>query len=152
MDTRPLGVGASSAPGSSASLSALGVAFDVWTSGGLHPRRRLGRARGRELREAGHVYEADGATWFRSTAFGDDKDRVINRSNGQPTYFAADIGYVSEKFSRGFDELIYIWGEDHHGAVARCSTLRLRSAMTRRRSASYSSPGCASSATAWRSA
>ena len=68
---------------------------------------------------SGHVYEADGATWFRSTDFGDDKDRVIYRSNGLPTYFASDIGYVTEKFSRGFDELIYIWGVDHHGTVAR---------------------------------
>ena len=57
--------------------------------------------------------------WFRSTDFGDDKDRVILRSNGQPTYFASDIGYVAEKFERGFDELIYIWGADHHGTVAR---------------------------------
>ncbi len=71
------------------------------------------------LRERGHVYEQDGALWFRSTAFGDDKDRVITRSNGQPTYFAADIGYVTEKFSRGFDHLIYVWGADHHGTVAR---------------------------------
>jgi arginyl-tRNA synthetase len=65
------------------------------------------------------VYQQDGATWFRSTAYGDDKDRVIYRSDGRPTYFAADIGYVTEKFSRGFDHLIYIWGVDHHGTVAR---------------------------------
>jgi arginyl-tRNA synthetase len=71
------------------------------------------------LRAAGQVYEQDGATWFRSTAYGDDKDRVIYRSDGRPTYFAADIGYVTEKFSRGFDHLIYIWGVDHHGTVAR---------------------------------
>jgi arginyl-tRNA synthetase len=71
------------------------------------------------LKERGHAYEQDGALWFRSTAFGDDKDRVIIRSNGQPTYFAADIGYVTEKLGRGFDHLIYIWGEDHHGTVAR---------------------------------
>ena len=64
-------------------------------------------------------FEADGATWFRSTAFGDDRDRVVIRSDGRPTYFASDIGYVAEKFSRGFDELIYVWGEDHHGTVAR---------------------------------
>ncbi len=57
--------------------------------------------------------------WFRSTAFGDDRDRVVIRSDGRPTYFASDIGYVAEKFSRGFDELIYVWGEDHHGTVAR---------------------------------
>jgi arginyl-tRNA synthetase len=101
------------------SLSALGIAFDVWkTESSIHEEGWT--ARGVEaLREAGYVYEQDGATWFRSTAFGDDKDRVIYRANGQPTYFAADIGYVIEKFGRGFDELIYVWGENHHGAVAR---------------------------------
>ena len=71
------------------------------------------------LRERGYLYEADGATWFKSSEFGDDKDRVVYRSNGEPTYFASDIGYLVEKFSRGFDELIYIWGADHHGTVAR---------------------------------
>jgi arginyl-tRNA synthetase len=65
------------------------------------------------------MYEADGATWFRSTTFGDGKDRVVIRSNGQPTYFASDLGYLAQKFSRGFEELIYLWGEDHHGTVAR---------------------------------
>jgi arginyl-tRNA synthetase len=72
-----------------------------------------------KLREAGYLFEEGGATWFRSTDFGDDKDRVVYRSNGEPTYFAADIGYVMEKFSRGFDQLIYIWGADHHGTVPR---------------------------------
>ena len=102
-----------------ASLSRLGVRFDVWKSeASLHDEGWVGRAVDR-LRAAGHVYEQDGATWFRSTSFGDDKDRVIYRSDGRPTYFAADIGYVTEKFSRGFDHLIYIWGVDHHGTVAR---------------------------------
>jgi arginyl-tRNA synthetase len=101
------------------SLAALGVRFDVWTSEArLHDEGWVARAVER-LREHGHVYEQDGAIWFRSTDFGDDKDRVIIRSNGEPTYFAADIGYVTEKFSRGFDDLIYIWGADHHGTVAR---------------------------------
>jgi arginyl-tRNA synthetase len=101
------------------SLSTLGVEFDVWkTESSIHDEGWVERGVAR-LREAGYVYEDDGATWFRSTAFGDDKDRVIHRSNGQPTYFAADIGYVTEKFSRGFDDLIYVWGENHHGAVAR---------------------------------
>jgi arginyl-tRNA synthetase len=105
--------------GIEASLTALGVRFDVWTSEArLHEEGWVDRAVER-LRERGHVYELDGAIWFRSTAFGDDKDRVIIRSNGEPTYFAADIGYVTEKFSRGFDHLIYIWGADHHGTVAR---------------------------------
>jgi arginyl-tRNA synthetase len=102
-----------------ASLERLGVHFDVWKSeGSLHAEGWVDRAIER-LRAGGHVYEQDGALWFRSTAFGDDKDRVIIRSNGRPTYFAADIGYVTEKFSRGFDHLIYIWGVDHHGTVAR---------------------------------
>jgi len=101
------------------SLAALGVRFDVWTSEArLHEEGWVERAVER-LREHGYVYEQDDAIWFRSTAFGDDKDRVIYRSNGEPTYFAADIGYVTEKFSRGFDDLIYIWGADHHGTVAR---------------------------------
>jgi arginyl-tRNA synthetase len=105
--------------GIEASLARLGVRFDVWKSeAALHDEGWVARAIER-LRERGHAYEQDGALWFRSTAFGDDKDRVILRSNGAPTYFAADIGYVTEKFSRGFDHLIYIWGADHHGTVAR---------------------------------
>jgi len=105
--------------GIEASLAGLGVRFDVWTSEArLHDDGWVARAVDR-LREHGQVYEEDGAVWFRSTAFGDDKDRVIYRSNGEPTYFAADIGYVTEKFSRGFDHLIYVWGADHHGTVAR---------------------------------
>jgi arginyl-tRNA synthetase len=105
--------------GIEASLERLGVHFDVWTSEArLHDEGWVDRAVER-LREHGHVYEQDGALWFRSTDFGDDKDRVIYRSDGRPTYFAADIGYVTEKFSRGFDHLIYIWGADHHGTVAR---------------------------------
>jgi arginyl-tRNA synthetase len=105
--------------GIEASLEHLGVHFDVWKSeGSLHREGWVERAIER-LRESGHLYEQDGALWFRSTEFGDDKDRVVLRSNGDPTYFAADLGYVVEKFSRGFDELIYIWGADHHGTVAR---------------------------------
>jgi arginyl-tRNA synthetase len=101
------------------SLARLGVRFDVWTGeGSLHDEGWVTRAV-EQLRAAGHVFEEDGATWFRSTAFGDDKDRVIFRSNGQPTYFASDIGYLAQKFSRGFDELVYLWGQDHHGTVAR---------------------------------
>jgi arginyl-tRNA synthetase len=71
------------------------------------------------LRAAGYAYDADGAVWFRSTAFGDDKDRVMVRSNGVPTYFAADCAYLIDKFSRGFDLLLYVWGADHHGDVVR---------------------------------
>ena len=137
--------------GIEASLERLGVHFDVWKSeGSLHDEGWVERAVER-LRARGHVYEQDGATWFRSTAFGDDKDRVIYRSNGQPTYFAADIGYVTEKFSRGFDHLIYIWGADHHGTVARFVTRPRRWATTRPPSRSSSTRGSASSATARRS-
>jgi arginyl-tRNA synthetase len=101
------------------SLANLGVRFDVWTTeGSIHEQGWVSRAVD-QLKEDGHIYEADGATWFRSTAFGDDKDRVVIRSNGQPTYFASDLGYIAQKFSRGFEELIYLWGEDHHGTVAR---------------------------------
>ncbi len=105
--------------GIEASLAHLGVRFDIWKSEAtLHSEGWVERAVER-LRAGGHVYEQDGATWFRSTTFGDDKDRVIYRSNGEPTYFAADIGYLTEKFARGYDKLIYIWGADHHGTVAR---------------------------------
>jgi arginyl-tRNA synthetase len=105
--------------GIEASLEALGVRFDVWTSeGSLLEGGWVDQAIGR-LRAGGHLYEQEGATWFRSTTFGDDKDRVLIRSNGSLTYFAFDIGYLVEKFSRGYDHLIYIWGADHHGTVAR---------------------------------
>ncbi len=105
--------------GIEASLGRLGVRFDVWKSeSSLHGEGWVDRAIER-LRAAGHLYEHEGALWFRSTAFGDDKDRVLIRSNGDPTYFAADVGYIVEKLSRGFDHLIYIWGVDHHGYIAR---------------------------------
>jgi arginyl-tRNA synthetase len=101
------------------SLENLGVRIDVWKGeGSLHSDGYVGRALDK-LKASGDIYEQDGAQWFRSTKYGDDKDRVVIRSNGEPTYFASDIGYVSEKFGRGFDELVYIWGADHHGTVAR---------------------------------
>jgi arginyl-tRNA synthetase len=101
------------------SLENLGSHFDVWTTeGSLHENGWVERGI-EQLRQTGYMYDQDGALWFKSTQFGDDKDRVVIRSNGGPTYFASDIGYVVEKFSRGFDELIYIWGADHHGTVAR---------------------------------
>jgi arginyl-tRNA synthetase len=71
------------------------------------------------LRDAGYIYELDDATWFRSTDFGDDKDRVLVKADGAYTYFAADIAYHKNKFDRGFDRVINIWGADHHGYVAR---------------------------------
>lgn len=72
-----------------------------------------------ELTNNGHTYNKDGALWFRSTAFGDEKDRVLRRENGQTTYFASDVAYHLEKYERGFDQLINIWGADHHGYIAR---------------------------------
>ena len=105
--------------GIEASLAILGVRFDVWKSeGSLYREGWVERAVER-LRASGHLYEQDGALWFRSTDYGDDKDRVVRKSNGDYTYFGSDIGYVVEKFSRGFDHLVYIWGADHHGTVAR---------------------------------
>jgi arginyl-tRNA synthetase len=105
--------------GIEASLATLGVHFDVWKSeSSLYREGWVERAVER-LRGSGHLYDQDGALWFRSTDFGDDKDRVVRKSSGDYTYFGSDIGYVVEKFSRGFDHLIYIWGADHHGTVAR---------------------------------
>ncbi|MDO4183149.1 MAG: arginine--tRNA ligase [Coriobacteriia bacterium] len=75
------------------------------------------------FREAGHIYEHDGATWFRSTTFGDDKDRVLIKENGEMTYFMSDCAYHYDKLQRGFDHLINIWGADHHGYVKRCEAM-----------------------------
>ena len=72
-----------------------------------------------QLEESGHIYQKDGAKWFRSTVFGDEKDRVVQRGNGQYTYFASDIAYHLNKFQRGFDLLVNVWGADHHGHIAR---------------------------------
>jgi arginyl-tRNA synthetase len=100
-------------------ISRLGMRIDVWRSEReLHEAGEVAAAIER-LRAAGHVYESEGATWFRSTTFGDDKDRVLVRSNGQPTYFAADVAYLLDKFERGFGRLIYVLGPDHHGDIRR---------------------------------
>ena len=100
-------------------LERFGVRFDAYFKESTLAERGEIVAAIDRLRTAGHIYEAEGATWFRSTAFGDDKDRVVVRSNGAYTYFGADCAYLIDKFSRGFDHLIYIWGADHHGDVAR---------------------------------
>jgi arginyl-tRNA synthetase len=101
------------------SLGRFGVTFDTYFSERtLHEHGQIEEAV-RRLRDAGFAYDAEGAIFFRSTAFGDDKDRVLIRSNGAPTYFAADAAYVIDKFSRGFDHVIYVWGADHHGDVVR---------------------------------
>jgi arginyl-tRNA synthetase len=102
-----------------ATLERFGVRFDVWYSESeLHRSGSVGAVI-ELLRQRGHTYEAEGALWLRSTAFGDDKDRPLLRSNGQPTYIAADLAYHLDKHRRGFQRLIDIWGPDHHGYIAR---------------------------------
>ena len=71
------------------------------------------------LKERGYLYDKDGALWFRTTDLGDDKDRVLRKSTGELTYFAADIAYHLDKFRRGFDLVIDVWGADHHGYIPR---------------------------------
>ena len=75
------------------------------------------------MRERGYIFEAEGATWFRSTEFGDDKDRVLIKANGELTYFTSDMAYHYDKVCRGFDRLINIWGADHHGYIKRCEAM-----------------------------
>ena len=100
-------------------LHDFGVDFDCWFSErSLGDDGLIGQAIER-LEANGHVYLQDGALWFRSTDFGDEKDRVVRRDNGQTTYFASDIAYHMNKFDRGLDRVINIWGADHHGYIAR---------------------------------
>lgn len=101
------------------SLERFGTRFDVWFSERqLHDKGDVGAVIER-LRKAGYIEERDGALWFKSSEFGDDKDRVILRSNEEPTYLAGDAAYLMDKFERGFGHLIYLWGSDHHGTVVR---------------------------------
>ena len=100
-------------------LEEFGVHYDVWYSEQTLADRKLIEKAVQQLQDAGHVYEDKGALWFRSTHFGDEKDRVIIRDNGQATYFASDIAYHMDKFARGFNRVINIWGADHHGYVPR---------------------------------
>ncbi|MGB2280013.1 MAG: arginine--tRNA ligase, partial [Pseudomonadales bacterium] len=100
-------------------LADFNVTFDNWFSErSLSQEDQIERAI-KKLQDNDHIYEQDGALWFRSTAFGDDKDRVVKRDNGQTTYFASDIAYHLNKFERGFDTVINIWGADHHGYITR---------------------------------
>ncbi len=101
------------------SLERFGTTFDVWFSEArLHEAGDVDAAIER-LRGKGLIEEREGALWFLSSRLGDDKDRVVIRSSGAPTYFAADLGYLIDKFDRGFDRLIYLWGSDHHGTIPR---------------------------------
>jgi arginyl-tRNA synthetase len=100
-------------------LEAFGVVFDRWFSErSLSDEGLIEQAISR-LQDNGHLYREGGALWFRSTDFGDEKDRVVKRDNGQTTYFASDIAYHMNKFERGFDTVINVWGADHHGYIAR---------------------------------
>ncbi|MSO41824.1 MAG: arginine--tRNA ligase [Solirubrobacterales bacterium] len=100
-------------------LERYGVEFDSWFSErSLHDAGKLDAVLD-DLREAGHIYESDGATWLRTTSFGDDKDRVLLRAGGEPTYYLSDIAYHRDKLERGFERLIDVWGADHHGHVGR---------------------------------
>jgi arginyl-tRNA synthetase len=106
-----------------ASLERFGVHFDVWFSEEtLHASGAVEHALS-VLREQGHVEDKDGAVWLRTTDFGDDKDRVLIRSNGEPTYYAADAAYYINKRERGFERCVYMLGADHHGYVARLRAL-----------------------------
>jgi arginyl-tRNA synthetase len=106
-------------------LEQFGVVYDEWfCESSLTTNKTVIKAI-EQLESAGHTYKQDGALWFRSSTFGDEKDRVIKRENGQFTYFASDIAYHLNKLERGFDHLINIWGADHHGYVP-----RVKAAMT----------------------
>ena len=104
-------------------LEAFGVQFDVFFSESeLHDRGAVASAVAR-LREQGHVFDEGGAVWLRTTDFGDDKDRVMIRADGEPTYFAADAAYYLSKKDRGFDQKIYLLGADHHGYIHRLKAI-----------------------------
>ena len=100
-------------------MDTFGVQFDTWfLESSLYQNGEV-MAAIETLRERGHTYESEGALWFRATAFGDDQDHVLIRHDGRPGYLAADIAYHHNKFERGFDWLIDIWGPDHHGHITR---------------------------------
>ncbi len=104
-------------------LAEFDVHFDVWFSEKtLHDSGALESSVAR-LREQGHVFDSEGAVWLRTTEFGDDKDRVLIRKDGAPTYFAADAAYYLDKKDRGFDEKVYLLGADHHGYVNRLKAI-----------------------------
>lgn len=100
-------------------LEDFGVHFDHWyRESSLHEEGRVQKLI-EELKKKDAVYEQEGAVWFRATNFGDEKDRVLQKTNEAPTYFASDIAYHADKLSRGYDQLINIWGADHHGYAQR---------------------------------
>ncbi len=100
-------------------LADFNVEFDVWYSEKSLYERHLVEKAMKELKKRGLIYEKDGAVWFRTTDFGDDKDRVLIKADGARTYFASDIAYHNDKLDRGFKKIINVWGADHHGYEAR---------------------------------
>ncbi len=100
-------------------LASFGVGIDTWYSERSLVEKGSVAAAFDELTRRGLMYESEGALWFKATAFGDEKDRVVRRSNGEITYFASDIAYHLDKFRRGYGKLIDVWGADHHGYVPR---------------------------------
>ncbi len=100
-------------------LSAFNVEFDVWYSEKSLYEKDLVKKAMDELKKRDFIYEEEGAVWFKSTAFGDDKDRVLIKADGEKTYFASDIAYHGDKLERGFTTIINVWGADHHGYEAR---------------------------------
>jgi arginyl-tRNA synthetase len=100
-------------------LERFGVVYDEWYSERSLVERGAVNLAVERLREEGYLYEKEHALWFRSSSFGDEKDRVLIRENGQSTYFASDVAYHMDKLTRGYDEVIDVWGADHHGYVPR---------------------------------
>ncbi len=100
-------------------LKEFGVEYDAWFSERSLASKGLIKQAIERLQKAGYVYEKNAALWFKSTEFGDEKDRVVVRDNGQSTYFASDIAYHMDKMERGFERVIDIWGADHHGYIPR---------------------------------
>ena len=100
-------------------LKEFGVEYEEWFSERSLASKGLIKQAVERLEKAGHVYEKNGALWFKSTDFGDEKDRVVVRENGQSTYFASDIAYHMDKLERGYDRVVDIWGADHHGYIPR---------------------------------
>jgi len=112
-------------------LADFGVTFDHWFSEqSLYDSDRVQQTIA-SLRQGGQVYEKDGAWWFKTVDFGDEKDRVVVRSNGLTTYFASDIAYHQEKYGRGFDRVIDVWGADHHGYINRLAAAVMAMGMKR---------------------
>ncbi len=104
-------------------LNDFGIVFDTWQSEKTLYESGSVQATLEHLRSKGLVYASEGAHWFKSTAFGDDKDRVVIKQDGQYTYFASDIAYHKQKLDKGFDEIIDLWGADHHGYISRVSAV-----------------------------